>query len=82
MGRWVWAGAEHPPAPAWAGCCWRLHVGAGIEMCWHRGAATGDAVRCSLCPQGPPPTYSVPPELLYSVCRCPHLPSLGSSGVP
>lgn len=38
-----------------------LRAGAGTETCWHLGAAAGDAVGCSLRPQGPSPTSSVPP---------------------
>lgn len=79
----MWAGGRASPSTCvgWVLLA-SLHAGAGIEMCWHPGAATGDAVRCSLCPRGPPPTSCVPPGVLYSVCRCPHLPLLYPSGVP
>lgn len=82
MGMWTWAGGRASPSTCvgWVLLA-SLHTGDSIEMCWHLGTATGDAVRGSSCPQGPPPTSSVPPELLYSVCRCPHLPSLHLSGM-
>lgn len=83
MGMWTWAGGRASPSTfvGWVLLA-SLHAGANIEMCWHLGTATGDAVRCSSCPQEPPLTSSVPPELLYNVCRCPHLLLLQLSGMP
>lgn len=71
MRRWIWAGGRASPTTCvgWVLLA-SLHAGAGIGMCWHLGTATGDAVRCSSCPQGPPPTSSVLPELLYISPHC------------
>lgn len=41
------AGDRAPPVSAWAGCWQRLCAGAGMETCWHPGAAAGDADGCS-----------------------------------